>query len=132
MPTINDAEPDSVGSYLLSGAEAISREIGLPIKKTFYHLGRGNLPAKKRWGLGLDRGARCGSTLARPNLRWRARGGRRERAALNEKARRRWRAATVRLPTQSKTPSGNQSARSAEGAKCHLSPRLAEVRSRLP
>jgi hypothetical protein len=51
MPTINDAEPDSIGSDLLWGAEAIGREIGLPIKKTFYHLERGNLPAKKIGGI---------------------------------------------------------------------------------
>ncbi|HTV44842.1 MAG TPA: hypothetical protein VMF05_05965 [Stellaceae bacterium] len=48
---IDDTKSGTIGSDLLWGAEAIGREIKLPIKKVFYHLEKGNLPAKKIGGL---------------------------------------------------------------------------------
>jgi hypothetical protein len=47
MSTTKNAETETIGSDLLWGAEAISREIDLPVKKVFYRLERGDLPGKK-------------------------------------------------------------------------------------
>jgi hypothetical protein len=41
------AAVEPIADDILWGAELISAEIGLPLKKTLYHLSRGNLPAKK-------------------------------------------------------------------------------------
>lgn len=54
MPTATPArkaEPASVASDLIWGAEDIGREIGGPTKKVFCLLERGHIPAKKVDGL---------------------------------------------------------------------------------
>jgi hypothetical protein len=47
MSIAKNAETENIGSDLLWGAEAISREIDRPLKKVFYGLERGTIPAKK-------------------------------------------------------------------------------------
>jgi hypothetical protein len=47
MSIAKDAETENIGSDLLWGAEAISREIDLPLKKTYYRLERGEIPARR-------------------------------------------------------------------------------------
>jgi hypothetical protein len=47
MSITKNAEIELLGDDLIWGVAAISREIDLPVKKVFYRLERGDLPAKK-------------------------------------------------------------------------------------
>ncbi len=50
MPQETTEHP-TLADDLLWGAGAIGRELGIPERKVFYQLERGNLPAKKIGGL---------------------------------------------------------------------------------
>ena len=51
MPQPITEDDASLAADLIWGAEAIGEEVGLPTRKAFYHLERGNLPGRKVGGL---------------------------------------------------------------------------------